>query len=63
MEQEAVGRAVWESFETSLKLWEEEEAAELKELAKELEREGKGKKKDGLSQAEEVYGPAATKLD
>ena len=57
LDQESVGRGVWEHLEKGIKIWEEDETQALKELAKELEKErnkaqGKGKEKQTTEEPE-----------
>lgn len=41
MEAEGVGRAVWEELERGVEVWERSEGEVLRELAEQVEREGK----------------------
>ncbi|KAG8791021.1 hypothetical protein FRC12_010365 [Ceratobasidium sp. 428] len=44
MEAEGIGRAVWEEMERGVEIWEKSEGEVLREIAKEVEKEGKGEK-------------------
>ncbi|QRV98404.1 short chain dehydrogenase [Ceratobasidium sp. AG-Ba] len=41
MEAEAIGRGVWEEMERGVEIWEKSEGEVLREMAKEVEKEGK----------------------
>ena len=47
MEAEGVGRAVWEELERGVEVWERSEGEVLRELADQVEREGKEDKEKG----------------
>ncbi|KAG9088680.1 hypothetical protein FS749_001973 [Ceratobasidium sp. UAMH 11750] len=45
MEAEGIGRAVWEEMERGVEIWEKSEGEVLREMAKEVEKEGEEKAK------------------
>lgn len=54
MEAEGVGRAVWEELERGVEVWERSEGEVLRELAEQVEREGKeDKEKDSEGKGKE----------
>ncbi|KAG9127007.1 hypothetical protein FRC07_001032 [Ceratobasidium sp. 392] len=44
MEAEGIGRAVWEEMERGVEIWEKSEGEVLREMAKEVEKEGQSEK-------------------
>ncbi|CAE6480812.1 unnamed protein product [Rhizoctonia solani] len=53
LETEGIGRAVWEELERGVEVWERSEGEVLKELAQEVEKEGKDAKGKGKETAKD----------